>query len=148
MPRAGRASGGVGAGGGPGATTQHGGNPGHQRFVDLLRANKMDVRVDAAWGEQHTFAGDDLRAGADDDTDAGLDIRVAGFAYGGDTPVLNADVGFDNAPVVNDQGIGDDRICDCMGHFLPLPHAIADHLAAAEFHFLAVHGVVGFDFDP
>src|SRR5205823_12970068 len=30
---------------------------------------------------------------------------------------------------------------------LTLPHAVADHLAAAEFHFLAIGGEILFDFD-
>ena len=39
--------------------------PLHQRVVDLLRADEMDVRVDAARGDDQAFAGDDLGAGAD-----------------------------------------------------------------------------------
>ena len=34
------------------------------------------------------------------------------------------------------------------GHALALAHAVADHLAAAELHFLAVDGVVLLDLDP
>ena len=36
--------------------------PRHQRLVDLLRADEVDVRVDAAGGDDHAFAGDDLGA--------------------------------------------------------------------------------------
>jgi hypothetical protein len=35
----------------------------HQRLLDLLRADPVDVRVDAAGGEDHAFAGDGLGAG-------------------------------------------------------------------------------------
>ena len=38
-----------------------------ERLVDLLRTDEMDVRVDAAGGDDHAFAGDDLGARADDD---------------------------------------------------------------------------------
>ena len=40
----------------------------------------MDMRVDAAGGQDFAFAGDDLGAGADHDIDAGLDVGVAGLA--------------------------------------------------------------------
>ena len=33
-----------------------------KRVVDLLRADEVDVRVDAAGGDDHAFAGDDLGA--------------------------------------------------------------------------------------
>ena len=36
----------------------------------------------------------------------------------------------------------------CARHALALPHAVADHLAAAELHFLAVDGEVLLDLDP
>ena len=38
-----------------------------QRFLDLLWADEVNVRVDAAGRENLAFAGDDFRAGADDD---------------------------------------------------------------------------------
>ena len=83
-----RAGGGVGAGGRAGAAADHGGDAAHQRFFDLLRADEMDVAVDAAGGEDHAFTGDHLGAGADSDGHAGLDVRVAGLADGGDAAVL------------------------------------------------------------
>ena len=56
-----------------------------------------------------------------------------------DAAVLDADVGLDDAPVIDDQRIGDDE-CRRLsrGGALALAHAVADHLAAAELHFLAV----------
>jgi hypothetical protein len=59
-----------------------------QRLLDLLRADEVDVAVDAAGGDDHAFAGDDLGAGADDDRHTRLDVRVAGLADGGDAPPL------------------------------------------------------------
>ncbi len=105
-------------------------------------------RVEAAGGENFSFAGDDLGAGADDDGHAGLDVGIAGFADGGDLAVLDADVGFDDAPVIEDQRVGDDGVDRALlvGD-LRLAHAVADHLAAAEFHFLAVDGEILFDLD-
>ena len=87
VPRPGRAGGGVGAGGGAGAAAEHGGDAGVQRLLDLLRADEVDVGVEAAGGEDLAFAGDDLGAGADDDVDARLDVRVAGLADADDATV-------------------------------------------------------------
>src|SRR5690606_2059537 len=105
----------------------------------LLRADPVDVRVDAAGGEDASLAGDDLGARADDDVDARLNVRIAGLADGGNTPVLQADVGLHDAPVVDDEGVGDDGVDGALGAArLRLAHAVADHLAAAELHLLAV----------
>ena len=108
----------------------------------------MDVAVETAGGENLAFARDDVRAGSDDDGDAGLDIGIAGLADRSDHPFLDRDVGLHDTPVVDDQRIGDDGI----GRALPvgdlrLPHAIADHLAAAELHLLAIDGEILFHLD-
>ncbi len=147
VPWAGGAGGGVGAGGRPGAAADHGGDAAGQCFFDLLRANEVDVGIDAAGGEDHALTGDHFGAGADTDGHAGLDVRVAGLADGKDAAVLQADVGLDDAPVVDDQRVGDQGVDHLMGEQLALALAIADHLAAAELHFFAVDGEVLFDFD-
>ncbi len=67
-------------------------------------------RVEAAGGEDLAFARDHLGAGADDDGHARLDVRIAGLADGVDLAVLEADVGLHDAPVIEDQRIGDDGI--------------------------------------
>ena len=117
-------------------------------MLDLLRADEMDVAVESAGGEDLAFARDDVGAGADHDGDAGLDVRVARLADGADITFLDGDVGFDDAPVIDDQRIGDDGIGRALlvGD-LGLPHAVADHLAAAEFHFLAIGREILFDLD-
>lgn len=148
VPGTGGAGGGVGPGGGAGAAADHGGDPAHQRLFDLLRADEVDVRVDAAGGEDHALAGDHLGAGADGDVHPGLDVRVAGLADGLDAPVLETDVGLDHAPVVEDQRIGDHRVDHLRRAQLALAHAVADDLAAAELHFLAIDGEVPFHLDP
>ena len=49
------------------------------------------------------------------------------------------------APPVEDQGVGDHRVHGAIGAGgLGLTHAVADHLAAAEFHLIAVDGEVFF----
>ena len=106
----------------------------------------MDMHVEAAGGDDLAFTGDHFGTGTDDDRDAGLDIGIAGLADGGDPPVPDADIGFDDAPVIDDQRVGDDGIDGAVpARHLRLAHAVADDLAAAELHFLAVDRVVGFD---
>ena len=108
----------------------------------------MDVRIEAAGGEDLAFARDHFGAGADNDGDAGLDVRIAGLADRRDEPVLQADVGFDDPPMVEDDGVGDDRVDGAARvRGLRLAHAVADHLAAAELHLLAVSGEVLLDLD-
>ena len=66
-----------------------------------------------------------------------------------DAAVLEADIGLVDAGVVDDQGIGDDRIHGALGaRRLALPHAVTNDLAAAELHLFAIGGEVFFDFDP
>jgi hypothetical protein len=101
------------------------------------------VAVESARGEDLALARDHVGAGADDDGDAGLDVGIAGLADGGDVTLLDGDVGLHNAPGIDDQRIGDDGISRALlvGD-LRLPHAVTDHLAAAEFHLFAVGGKI------
>ncbi len=63
-------------------------------------------------------------------------------------PSLEADVGLVDAGVVDDQRVGDDGIDGAVGAGdLGLAHAVADHLAAAELHLLAVGGEVPLHLD-
>ena len=128
VPRPRRAGGRIGAGRRAGAAAEHRGDAGHQRLLDLLRADEVDVGVDAAGGDDLAFAGDHLGARADDDVDAGLDVGVAGLADRGDAAVLDADVGLDDAPVVEDQRIGDDGVDGALARLVawlwPMPSRI------------------------
>src|SRR5262249_15998654 len=75
----------------------------------------------------------------DHDGDLGLDIGIAGLADGRDAPLFQPDVGLDDAPVVEDQRIGDHGVDRALAvGDLALAHAVADHLAAAELHLLAL----------
>src|SRR5215467_12652453 len=103
MPRSWRAGRGVGAGRRPRPAPQHRGDAGHQSLFDLLRADEMDMRIDAARGDDLALACDRLGSWPDDDADVWLDVRIAGFADPGDAAILDADVGLDDAPVIDDQ---------------------------------------------
>ena len=110
VPGARSAGRGSGAGGRAGAAAEDGGQAGRQRLVEDLRADEVDVGVDAARGDDLGLAGDRLGAGADDDVDAGLGVGVAGLADRDDPPVLDADVRLDNTPVVEDDSVGNDEV--------------------------------------
>ena len=147
VPRSRRAGGGVGAGRRAGAAAEHGGDARHQRLFHLLRADEVDVGIDAASGEDLALAGDGFGARADGDGDARLGVRVAGLADGVDATVANAHIGLDDAPMVDDEGVGDDGVDGPCARKLALPHAVPDHLAATELDLFAVDGVILLDLD-
>ena len=80
--------------------------------------------------------------------DAGLDVGVAGLADAGDAPIVQADIGFDDAPMIDDDRVGDHGVDGAVGaRDLRLAHAVANDLAAAELHLLAVDREVLLDLD-
>ncbi len=128
---------------GAGAAAQHRGQAGMQRILDLLRADEMDVAVKAPRRQDAPLARDGLGARTDDDVHAGLRVGVARLADGMDAPVAQADIGLVDAGMIHDQRIGDDGVDRALGpRALRLAHAVADHLAATEFHLFAVDGGV------
>ena len=145
MPGSGRAGGGERAGRRTRAPAQHRCDAGHQRFLDLLRADEVDVRVDAARGDDHAFAGDNFGPGANGDRDRGLNIGITCLANCRYAAMLQTDVSLDDAPVIDDHGVGYHRIGDFGGNALALAHAVPDDLAAAELHFLSIDSGVAFD---
>jgi len=75
-------------------------------------------------------------------------ITSVGFAHGEDPPVLDADIGLHDPPVIDDQRVGENQIHAGVSGHLPLAHAVADHLPAAEFDFFAVDREIVLHFDP
>src|SRR5580765_1394038 len=130
-----------------GAAADHGSDAAHQRFFDLLRTDEVNMRIDAAGGHDHAFAGDDFGRTTDGHGHARLDVGIASFANHSDFAALETDVGLDDTPVVDDHGVGDHGIHDIFVIALRLAHAIADHLAAAELDFLAIGREILLDLD-
>ena len=126
VPRAGRARGRKGARRRTRAAAEHRRDAARERFLDLLRADPVDVRVDAAGRDDHAFAGDHFGAGADRDRDAGLYIGIARLADLPDVAVLQADVRLDDAPVIDDQRVGDHGVGDvsALRWLCPMPSRI------------------------
>ena len=90
---------------GPGAAADDGGDARGQRLVDDLRADEVHVAVDRAGGEDPAVAGEDLGRRADHQrgVDAVHRVGVAGLADADDPAVADADVGLDDAPVIEDR---------------------------------------------
>ena len=110
--RAGGAGGGVGAGGRAGAAADHGGDAAGDRVFDLLRADEVDVGIDAAGGDDAAFAGDDFGGGADDQRWS-MPRWMCGLpALPMPTmrPSLMPMSALMMPPVVEDQGVGDDEV--------------------------------------
>src|SRR5690606_41188240 len=85
---------------GPGAAAEHRRDARHQRLFTLLRADEVDVRVDAARRRDAALPGDDLRARPDHDLDPGLHVGIPGLADGEDAAVLDADIRLDDPPEI------------------------------------------------
>src|SRR5271169_1556051 len=148
MPRARRAGRRRGAGSRARAAPEHRRDAAVERLFDQLRAYEVDVRVDAAGGDDAALSGDRFGPWADHDVHAGLDVGVAGFADPADAAVADADIGFDDSPMIEDHGIGDDCVDRALrARRLPLPHAVADDLTATELHLLTVDRAVALDLD-
>ncbi len=137
--------------GGTGAAADQGGDPGGERLVDDLRADQVDMAVDAAGGEDPALAGEDLGARADPErgVHAVGDIRVAGLAERDDPAVSDADVALEDAPVVEDDRVRDHQVGSAFGpRGRALEHRLADRLAAAEDGLVAADALVPLDLDP
>src|SRR5277367_1436316 len=113
----------------------------------------MDVAIHAAGGEDQIFSGNHFGGGADDQV--GIDsfhrVWISGFADFHDAVVLDADVGFHDAPVIEYYSVGDDEVQRAVfalsGSARALTHAVANYFAAAESDLVAVVRVIFFDFD-
>src|SRR6516164_9461904 len=101
------------------------------------------MRIDTAGSDNHAFPGDRLGSRSDNYVHVRLHVGIASLTYGGNTPVLDADVGLHNPPVIENERVGDYGIDHAFASgTLRLTHAVADDFAPSELHFLAVGGEV------
>ena len=119
---------------------------------NLLRADEVNVGVDAAGRDDFTLGRDDLGARSDHQPriDAMLGQRIARLANGNDSPAANSNVAFDDPPVVDDHRVGDDQVAVLRTHRFferTLILAVPDRFASAEDRLLAVVRVIVFDLD-
>ena len=153
VPAPGRAGGRVGAGGRARSAADHRRGAVRKRFVDLLRRDEVNVAIDGAGGDDLAFARDHFRGRADHQIgiDARLRVGISGFADFHDAAVADSDVGLHDAPMIDDQRVGDHQIERAVLGLArgrgALAHAVANHLAAAERDLVAVDGEVVLHFD-
>src|SRR5207244_7233646 len=112
----------------------------------------MDMAVDATGRDNQILSGDHFGPRPDDQPriDSRLDERVAGFANGHDSPASNANVAFDDAPIIHNHCVRDDHIewrLFELARQWRLALAIPDDFAAAELNFFAINGEILFNFD-
>src|SRR5271154_5427071 len=113
----------------------------------------MDVAIHAAGGEDQIFSGNHFGGGADDQV--GIDsfhrVGISGFADFHDAAVLDADVGFHDAPVIENHCVRDHQVQRAVFALScgagALTHAFANYFAAAEGDFVAVVREIFFDLD-
>ena len=110
----------------------------------------MDVTVDRAGGEDSTVTSHDLRRRPDNEIRVHTvgRVGVTCSSDGRDAAVTNADIGFHDAPVVEDDCAGDHEIRSAFGAGIGrLTHRLADDFPAAKNGLVTADAVIGFDFD-
>src|SRR6266567_4211662 len=111
------------------------------------------MAIDAASSDNHIFARDDLGARPHDQIGVHTIHRVgiARLANFDDAPVFDANIPFDDAPMIDNQGVGDDQIQCTVSTYscrlATLAHAVANHLAATKRNFITVDGKILLDLD-
>src|SRR5579863_7949733 len=103
----------------------------------------MDVRVDAAGGDNLALASDHFSSGADNDRDVRLDIRISTFPDRCNPAVFDRDICLHYSPMIEYQRIGNDRIHRALTpRTLLLPHPVADDFPTSKLHLLAIDRVI------
>jgi len=116
--------------------------------MGLLGADEMNMAVDASRCHQHIFARDDLGARAYHQCGVYSlhRIGVASFTNLHDTSILNPNIAFHDAPVIDNQRVCDDEVERAIRSLArgatALPHTIANDLASAESDLIAIYGEI------
>src|ERR1700688_3459810 len=113
----------------------------------------MDVTVDATGSDDHIFSGDHFGGCSYHQVRINSlhGVGISGFADLNDSPVLDADITFDDSPMIEDHRVGDDQIQRASSRFADrgaaLAHAVANHFAPAAGYVIAVARIFFLDFD-
>ena len=129
-------------------TTNHRRDTTHERFINLLRTNKVYVRINSTSSNNHAFARNDFSAGSHNNIYPRLNIRITRFTYLMNKSIFKTYISFNNTPMVNDEHIRNDSINAIDTHTLALPHTITNDFAATKFNFFSINREVFFNFDP
>ena len=110
----------------------------------------MNVGIDSTGGDNLPFAGDHFRSCSYHESCrySSHDVRISRFTYPSDAPAANADVRFNDSPMVDDDGVCDDEVQGalCGSSCCGLAHSVAKYFSAAEFGFIAGSGKIALDF--
>src|SRR5437667_11563170 len=111
----------------------------------------MDMRVDAAGSKNLSLPRQNFRRSADlhPSSYSVHDAGITGLSYRSNPTVSDCNISLIYSGVIENQRVGNHQIRGTSGTgcFGRLPHTIADDLAAAELHLIAVDCPVRFDFD-
>ena len=99
---------GISASGWTGSATKHGGHAGHQCFINLLRTNKVDMRINTTGSKNMALTGKYFSPRANNNINITLSIWITRLTYGKDTTIFDAHISFNDAPVIDDNRIGND----------------------------------------
>ena len=108
----------------------------------------MDVAIDGSRSNDQVFSRNHFRRRAHEQLRIHPlhGVGIAGFADLDDAAIAHPNIPFDDAPVVNDECVGNHQVERARLRFAKrpgtLPHAVANGLAAAEGNFVAVDGEV------
>ena len=104
----------------------------------------MNMTVHPTGRHDHALGCNDLSGRANYNRHTRLNIRIAGFTDPRDATIFNPDIGLYDAPVIDDQSIGQHGVNAVRAHPLRLSHAVTDHFATAKLDLLAVNRKVLF----
>ena len=131
-----------------GSSTDHCCHAGIQCTVDLLRADKVDMRINTTGCHDHTLSCKSLRRSAYRHTRCHTvhHAWVSCLTDSFDLAVLDTDICFDDSCTVHDQSVCDNeiKISVCTGCLNRLSHTVTDGLTASEFNFITISGIVFF----
>jgi hypothetical protein len=97
------------------------------------------MRINATCGYDRALTRQYFSTWANHNIDTRLHIRIASFTNRCYATCLDTNISFDNAPMINNQRIGNHQICGFGTGSLALALPITDHLAAAKLHLIAVN---------
>src|SRR5512132_787676 len=101
------------------------------------------MHIDAAGSDNLAFASDHFGSGSYNYGDVRLHVGITSFPYCTNMAVLDGDICLHDSPVIENQGVRDDRIhCALAARTLRLTHAVANDLSSSELHLLTVGRVV------
>ena len=76
----------------------------------------MDMAVNSTSSDDHAFCCDHFCCRTHHNCHAWLNVRIPSLTNACDTTIFNTNIGFNNAPIINDQGIGQDSIDTVFTH--------------------------------